>query len=374
MNSLSEWMARAMAAEGAVVDTVEPEGLDALLPPSLQDAFRCGELVRLGFGSMMPENARRVTLESDWVDSLGRRIETRGRRTEVGLDMSPGKAPDAAEVLRKALVFDNATYRFTEMKAVRARYRIMVFRVAAVSDEKREDVIAVTVNEGNAARADGLAAGLLDIPAATWLPFAAADQDECPGRWTPERIRDVFGAAVRALAGERLAPFLAGMERRMGRDLERLHAYHEDLRGEAVRRQTEGRGRKGAKPDTAITAQRLAAIEGEYEAKIADVRRKYGLTVELHPLQTILVSMPIHRLAFVIRRRKGERAGYLDWNPITRKLDALGCEACGALPQVHSVCDDRLHVVCSSCLGACPACAKSYCRACHPKGCPQCRQ
>ena len=372
MNSLSEWMARAMAAEGAVVEAVEPEGLDALLPPSLQNAFRCGELVRLGFGSATPDNARRVTMESDWVDILGRRIETRGRLIEVGLDIALGKPPDAGEVLRKALVFDNATYRFTGMEAARARYRTLVFQVAAVSDEKREDVIAITVNEGNAARADGLAAGLLETGAVAWGSSTAMDSDALPTRWTPERIRDVFGTAARALARERLAPFLAGMERRLGRDLDRLHAYHEDLRREALRRQAEGRGSKGAKPDPGLAAQRLTAIEREYEAKVADIRRKYGLTIELHPMQILLTTMPVHRLSFVIRRRKGERAGALDWNPLTRRVDSLGCEACGAMAPTHSVCDDRLHVICSGCLGACPGCAKCYCRACHPKGCPHC--
>ena len=152
-----------------------------------------------------------------------------------------------------------------------------------------------------------------------------------PAPWQPDRIRDVFGPAARVLARERLAPFLAGMERRMGRDLDRLHAYHEDLRKEALRRQTEGRGRKGVKTDASLIAKRLLAIEREYEAKVADVRRKYGLTVEIKPLQTFLARLPVHRLFFVIRRRKGERTGYLDWNPLTRKLDTLGCEACGAV-------------------------------------------
>lgn len=372
MNSLADWMARALVAEGAVVETVEPEGLDALLSASLQNAFRCGEFQRLGCGASMPENARRVTLESDWVELLGRRIETRGRRAEFSLDMSVAKAPDAVEVLQKALVFDNATYRFTEMKTAVARYRTMVFRVVAVSDEKREDVVAVTVNEGNAARAEGMAAVVLEGGSAPWSVLLDGSGDDLPAPWQPDRIRDVFGPAARVLARDGLAPFLAGMERRMGRDLDRLHAYHEDLRKEALRRQTEGRGRKGAKTDANLVAQRLSAIEREYEAKVADVRRKYGLTVEIKPLQTFLVRLPVHRLFFVIRRRKGERTGYLDWNPLTRKLDTLGCEACGAVSPTHSVCDDKLHVVCSACHAACPVCGRSYCRACHPKGCHHC--
>lgn len=372
MNTLSEWMARALVAEGAVVEPVEPDGLDALLPPPLQSAFACGELMRLGFSSVLPELARRVTLESEWVDILGRRIETRGRRAEFAVDVSRGKPPDAVEMLRKGLEFDNATHRFTGMEAAWARYRLMVYRMVAVSDEKREDVIVVATNEGNAARADGMLTALLSVDPGAWVENGPDRTAELPASWSPERIRDVFGAAARALARERLAPFIEGMERRMGRDMERLHAYHEDLRKEAVRRQTEGRGRKGVKPDAALTAQRLTAIEREYEAKVTDIRRKYGLTVELQPLQTFRVTLPVHRLSFVIRRRKGEKAGYLDWNPLTRRLDRLGCEACGALTPSHSICDDQLHAVCPACLGACSGCGKSFCRACRPKGCPYC--
>jgi len=372
MNTLSEWMARALVAEGAVVEPVEPDGLDALLTPPLQAAFRCGELMRLGFSAVLPEQARRVTLESEWVDILGRRIETRGRRAELAVDVPRGKPPDAVEVLRKGLEFDNATHRCLGMEEAWAGYRVMVYRMVAVSDEKREDVIVVAANEGNAARADGLLMALMSVDPGAWVENGPDRTAALPAPWSPERIRDVFGAAARVLARERLAPFIEGMERRMGRDMERLHAYHEDLRKEAVRRQTEGRGRKGVKPDAALTVQRLTAIEREYEAKVTDIRRKYGLAVELQPLQTFRVTLPVHRLSYVIRRRKGEKAGYLDWNPLTRRLDRLGCEACGVVTPSHSICDDQLHVVCPACLGVCSGCGKSYCRACRPKGCPHC--
>lgn len=371
MNNLAEWMERALVAEGSVVEPVTQECLDVLLAPSLQAPFRCGELIRMGFSSVMPEQARRVTLESDWVEILGRRIETRGRRTNISVDITLSKPPDATEVLHKALMFDNATYRFTEMKTARAAYRLIVFRMAAISDEKREDVIAITVNEGNSARSNGLAAVLLEGGSTHWNVSSEGRDVEVSPPWTPERTRDVFGAAAKVMARERLAPFLAGMERRMGRDLERLHAYHDDMRKEAIRRQSEGRGRKGVKSIAVMGDERLAAIEREYEAKVADVRRKYRLSVDIQPIQMFLISLPVHRLSFIVRRRKGERMGFLDWNPLTRKLDSLSCEACGATAQTHSVCDANLHIVCSGCHGTCPACKKPYCRACHPKGCPQ---
>jgi hypothetical protein len=37
--------------EGALVESIEPEGLEVLAPPSVQQALGIGELARLGFGA-----------------------------------------------------------------------------------------------------------------------------------------------------------------------------------------------------------------------------------------------------------------------------------------------------------------------------------
>jgi hypothetical protein len=62
-----------------------------------------------------------------------------------------------------------------------------------------------------------------------------------------------------------LAPFMTGLHRRLVRDLDRLHAYHNDLHREA--------GQRAAQLTAADTGHqreqmRLAAIAKEYRAKL----------------------------------------------------------------------------------------------------------
>ncbi len=370
MSSLSDWMAGALTAEGAVVEPVDSENLNVLLPQDLRNIFHANEFIRLGFGQNLPDGVKRLTLESDWVDVLGSRLQARSRFLESHLAPGPCKLPDPEEVLAKALAFNNATYRFTKMEPGLARYRIIPLMISAVSDEKRDDIAIIGLNESNMARNDPFAVTYIE-QLRTGHGSSAAIPPEWAPAWTAEQMCKAVTQNARMAARARLNPFLASMERRLARDLDRLHSYHEELCHEASRKRTDGKGRQANAQDAAkVESMRLAAIKREYESKVADVRLKYNVSVEISILQALVVTLPIYRLGFVIRRRKGERPYHLDWNPLSRKLDTPICEACGITPDTAAICDDRLHYVCAACLSACPTCGKSYCRACHTSGCP----
>ena len=46
---MQRFVAELLTAEGALVEPIEPEGLEAVVPPSLQRALGVPELCRLGF-------------------------------------------------------------------------------------------------------------------------------------------------------------------------------------------------------------------------------------------------------------------------------------------------------------------------------------
>jgi hypothetical protein len=166
------------------------------------------------------------------------------------------------------------------------------------------------------------------------------------------------------------------MTRRQGRDLERVFAYHHDLRMEAAARLSAlvSRGELDGKHQAEQTRerQRLEAISREYQAKVNDVRRRYSMKIELSWLQTLELVMPVQRFSVLIRRRKSERIIALDWNPITRQLDQAPCEYSYTWERPREVCDEALHLVSPAAHGPCPACGKTYCRACSPMKCPKC--
>jgi hypothetical protein len=375
MSDLRELLSRALAAEGALVEPIEPEGLEIMAPPQVQQALALPEWSRVGFGAELPGQAVRVSFESDWAERLEKLLGERGRLAYFFSQERPYPAPrqEFEKAVQREFTLQNATFRLGPVEEARARYLLLVFRMTATSDEKREDLVTLCINESNGALANALAGPLLShLRAADRLERARPDEAAQADAWPAQQIRARAAGLLMPRIRVQLSPFLAGMERRMARDLERLHAYHSDLRKEAAARRDE-RKRNGASEDALKADQmRLEAIEREYHTKVADLRRKYAMSVEIRFLQALRVDMPVRRAAVTVLRRKSTRQTHLDWNPITRRFDLFPCEGCWTSPRVYCVCDDRLHWVCPSCFCACPSCGKESCRACHPAKCAKC--
>jgi hypothetical protein len=163
-----------------------------------------------------------------------------------------------------------------------------------------------------------------------------------------------------------LGQFLASMTRRQERDLARLYGYYGDLQAESAARM------RKAGTDLERERLRLEAIAREHEAKVADVRQKYAIRIEVECIQVLDLAMPVQRFDLLIKRRKGERRFHLDWNPISRELEPPVCEYSYTWETGRVVCDDALHIVSPSAHGPCGGCARPYCRACQPLKCPKC--
>ena len=375
MSDLRELLARTLAAEGALVEPIEPDGLEIMAPPHVQQALSLPEWSRVGFGPELPEQAVRVSFESDWAERLERLLGERGRLARVFLQERPYPIPqqEFEKIVRRELVLQNATFRLGQAEEATACYLLLVFQVTASSDEKREDLVYLCINESNSALADDLARPLLSYLRALSHPGEIQQDEADPeGAWPAGQVRILSAGLLIPKIRYQFSPFLEGMERRMARDLERLHVYHSDLRREAAERLAE-RSRKGGSDDAQKADQmRLEAIEREYHAKVADLRRKYAMSVEVRFLQALRADMPVRRADVTVLRRKGSRQTHLDWNPLAKRLDRFPCEGCWTSPRIYCVCDERLHWICPSCLSPCPSCGKESCRACNPLKCAKC--
>lgn len=374
MNLLQRFAAGLLEQQGAVVEPLEPEGLSVLAPPELQQQLALPELARLGFGAELPEDARRVGLESDWLERLAGLLGEHGRwrRLDIGSEIqtSPG---DAERLLRHALELTNATYRLKQVEPAWTRYLILSFRYSALSDEKRDGIIRLGLNLNNGAVLDAMLERLLDaLPSA---PRGNAPEPALPSPWPAERLLATVQRAVPSRIEQALTPFVRSLQRRQRRDLERLHDYHHDLRNEALSRLKALPKRQLSERQQAEKSreeQRLQAIQREYHAKVADLRQKYALDIEAEWVQMLELCMPVQRLSLTLKRRKGERHFPLDWNPLTRKLEQVPCEYSFIAEGPRELCDTRLHLLSSAAHGPCGHCGKAFCRACHPQRCPAC--
>ena len=376
MNRLQQFVAAVLEQEGAAVEAIEPEGLEVLAPPDLQQKLDLSELSRLGFGSALPSDAQRVSLESDWMERLAAILADRGRWLEKRIEPENPVPSDAERVLQHTLELLNATYRLQSVKPAWTRYWILRLRYTAVSDEKREGLFDLGLNMNSGATLDGLLDRLLENLEQSQDIAAATSAHALPEIWEQERMATLLQRTLPLRVRQYLGPFFRGMHRRQERDLERLYGYHDDLRRESLQRLSllpkSGALTEKQKTDKARELQRLEAIGREYQAKVADLRQKYAMTVAVEWIQTLELVMPVQRFQVLIKRRKGERLISLDWNPLAHRLEQAPCEYSYTWEKPREVCDERLHLVRPEALGPCRQCDKAYCRACHPMKCPKC--
>lgn len=366
-----DFVAAVLEREGALVERIEPEGLEALLPAELAKQLQAAELLRAGFGAELPPNAQRISLESDWLERFGHLSDNRGQRMRVALTDRPvsfSNPGNPERLLEHSLAFSNAVYRFTGTMRAWTRYLVLLFRYTAMSDEKREGIVTVGLNLNQGSSIDGFADKLLrhamDPDA---MAVVSPATKELPADWSTARMRSYVNRVLPVRIHDHLHLFLQGMQWRLDRDLARVFEYYNGMRQESLEKL------KNQKADSPRENLRIEATTREYHAKIADLKERYDLHVTVELCQTMEIISPVQRINLVIKRRKGERRIALDWNPLVREIEHLPCEWGYTTEAVRIVCDDALHLVSPAGHAPCGDCKREYCRACHPHKCPKCR-
>jgi hypothetical protein len=369
MNRLQAFAADLLESDGALVEAIDPEGLEVVAPPHLQHTIGIPDLCRFGFGAMLPPGARRVGIEADWLARFARVIGERGRWTRRVLRPKNPPLAGVERLLEHEILLDNATYRLRGVSAAWTRYLILDFRFTALSDEKREGLLRLGINLATGAMLDGVLDRLSSRLDTEGAEAGLPEGIDLPPLWDRRRVLERVGRALRLGLERQVETFSKSLQRRLARDQARLYGYHNQLFQETMRRVAaapEGEDRRRREE------LRAEAIRREYRARLDDLGHKYALRVTAEWVQTLELVMPVQRLALMLRRRKGERLIYVDWNPLARRLELLPCEFGHTADRTRLVCDDALHLVSPAGLAVCDGCGKPYCRACYTVRCPKC--
>ncbi len=379
MGALRDFAADMLESAGAVVEPVEPDGLEVLAPEPVRAAMGWSEFSRLGFGATLPAGAMPIGLEGDWLDRFGALLGERGRLAERQLVVTDKVAApsDPERLLDRAFDLPNAVWRLHDAAPTWTSCLLLAFRYTAISDEKREGLVWLGFNQGTGAVIAGdilarlrkLLASETDwhAPEPGMRRMAAADLDATA---LAARVRPLVEHHVR----RDLEPFLNAVRRRLDRDRGRIHEYHDDLRRTAQTKLAALAVSSGdkAESDRKRETMRIAAIEREYAAKLDDLRHNYALRVTVDWMQGLTLFAPVHRYDVLIKRRKSERIIRVDWHPAIRMIEPPPCDWGFGLERARLVCDDGLHLTDPSGQAPCRSCGKAWCRACHPIACPRC--
>jgi hypothetical protein len=371
---MQNFVADLLRHEGALVEAIQPDALEVLAPAHVQTALGVGELSRLGFGATLAPSVRRVGIEGDWLDGFARLLGPRGRVARHIVNAVARSPGDPERVLGRELVLDNATFRLIGVSPAWTRYVLLDFRASAVSDDKRDFIMRLGVNLATGALPDAVLATVAQTfehpsPGQDMGDAALPLDAELPALWDRPRLLNLIERALPPRLETALGPFVMGMRRRLGRDQDRLHLYHNDLYREAKRRAL---SLPDSDPKRQREEQRAEAIWREYRAKLDDLERQYATRVTVEWVQTLELVAPVHRFTVQVRRRKADRIILLDWNSVARRLEPPPCEATASSERPRLVCDDALHLVVPAALGPCSGCGRAFCRACHPERCPKC--
>jgi len=378
MSELRDFVADLLERKGAAIEALGPDGLELLAPEPVRKAMGWPELAHLGFGTERTDGAIPIGLEGDWLDRFGALLADEGRWSERGV-RSPAAVPapnDPERVLERAIDLPNAVWRFQGMSATCTRCLMLGFRYTAVSDEKREGLIWLGFNLHTGAVVSNILARLRPALAqmADWQAPEQATRSAAGPGWSAARLEARLRPLLDRQVRDSMEPFLRAMRRRLGRDRNRVHAYHDDLRSASLKRLAALAGAQGdrAEADRRRETLRVAAIEREYRAKLDDLRHNYALRVTVEWVQALDLYVPVQRFDVLIRRRKGERVIQLDWHPLVKTAELPPCEAGLGLDRVRVVCDDKLHLTEPAGQAPCPSCGKPFCRACY-SACSRCQ-
>jgi hypothetical protein len=395
MTELRDFVSDLLEREGAIVDVVEPSGLDVMAPEALRTRFGWPDFARLGFGTGAQTGSILIGLEDDWLDRLGTLLGERGRSAVQQIALPEDTAPpnDSERLIVGTLELPNAIWRLKAVELSWCNCLLLSFRYTAISDEKRDGIVWLAFNcTTGAVLHDELVAALRSsIDHADGWQAPTLDAIGAAGTmWPAEMIAARALPIVERLVRADLEPFLTAMQRRARRDRDRVHAYHEDMRNAAIAKLTGleraprpgGRGKKvmeeaakvAEKSAAAIARERLriATIEREYAAKLDDLRHNYALAVKVEWVQSLIVIAPVYRHNLLIKRRKGERTIAMDWHIVARRMEPAPCDCGESDKRARIVCDDGLHLTPAEGQSPCQGCGKAFCRACHPDTCPRC--
>jgi hypothetical protein len=369
--TLPEVLEDVFAFYGAILEKTGETSLEFLAPEAFARKIGIPEHGQLTFEySQSGGNAVYAFYDSDFFKSLGEMLSENNRFAVARHPSTVTSVEKLSKNVPERTTFLNAISRYDTVERRTIGYLLVYFKYVALSDEKREGLLPLLINELNysvAAYDQGLGALLNQLRGADRQTGGTANV-------SMDTLEHAHAAASE-IVRERVGDFVKSLDRRLNRDVKRIYEYYETLKQEAERL-IEKKGRvAGDSEDDQITKllPKISAIETERQWKIQDLISKYALKIRLDPVLVLRITTEVPVFWIHIKRRLLTREFPFTYNPLLRQFDGLPCEACFYPQGGHYVCDEKLHILCAKCFKTCPQCNRQYCGACHKNGCPRCK-
>ena len=371
---LPEVLANILTLEGALLERTDDDCLEFVVPPSLSETLGIPEHGKLSFAyHPFDESVISASYESEFFRSVDRLFSGRGKMAKAVYSSQLPNIGKVSKWVSEKIALSNASFRLGKVDNQRIAYALIFFKYVALSDEKREGIFSLLINEQNLSTSP-----LNANVTAFWEDLKEPKEILARSEGISKSLQAGFSAAS-LIVKEEFEPFIKSLERRLNRDIIRVFEYYETLKGEIhkafEKKFFSGRDSPEAQSEEErkVLSGKLDAVEGEKRWKIQDLVSKYALNIRIEPV--CIIDIETESLVFwlEIKRRLSSRTFPLSYNPLLKKVDSLPCEGCFHPRGTYYLCDEKLHILCATCFRKCPDCGREYCSVCHPKGCPRCK-
>jgi len=342
--SIEAFTLAAIEGLGGAAEEQAP-GLYTVLWPSEEDGGDV-ETRQLAFDPDAIEEgsaAELVTFASPTLERIVRFATASGRMARAFLGASPAPTRGIAERLARSYQFLDASWTPATGRPWWVPAGIFLFRASYLSSGREEDLVEIAI-------------GLADRRILRRLAEAVERfglVPDAPEGWPmmPEvTAAEAYAVARNELERRLLAPI--GVRRRdlgsrLAHERGRAAAYFDEL----MREIGEQRASLPADaPERAPLDSKLRAIRVERDSRIAELGRKYALTVEVSLLSILRLYLPRLVIQGTLAGKRESAPLALVWDPVEQTGEPLRCQRCQALTY-----EAGLHrtgiVTCPRCVG-----------------------
>ncbi len=337
---------------GGAWDEVEPQVYDVLLPsagaaePDAADR----EIVRLAFDpEALAEHpgAQLASFGTPFIERLLADAMRRGRSAQfclLGLNLSPHDLGD--RVRRAVTLAPNLELRLQRARPSHFAQAVFWFQATFVCDQKEQEIVpaAIDLHYGRQVRHLNLLLDPSRLAEQPCQPLAEARRSSVAAAYLAARERVVRTLA--ALANTRSRELNEQLERQIAR----MSRYYADLTSELEEqaRRAEARGE-----DLAKIGPRREALAREERVRVAELRQKNTLHIELRVLNLAIIQQPKLLLRCTVATGKTSAPLELVWDPLLEVVEAAPCPACQR-PGFTFDLTRQGWIVCPACAAAAP--------------------
>lgn len=341
---LVSFVCRFLEEKGALVEATDNR-MDLLLPSSLAVALGVEEYISVTQGSAPCASPPGRTLYpvhfgSGLLEKVSAMAGANPPLVQVSLMFDYIKAGGYGTLIDEQFDFYKAKGTVSGFGEVKVHYLILTTRYLAQSDEQKEGLVDLAINMENGAVVPAMVDNLsfTEKKYQTTLTHAYTREEI-------QRIVKLTGLHASEEVEQNLLEFKKSMNRRFLRDASSLDDYYRALEQEM----TESLERSGLSDKLRRERdEKIALVPEELAAKQKDLLNKYSIRVKVSLAAVMAVTTPGIKVLFNTVSGKQKRTLSMIYNPVTKSMDPLVCEACGQSMYRIAFSKD-LRLVCASC-------------------------